>query len=156
MAQPAMKKPCLRFLWMPLNFNANTMVWDVIIHLTKKFQMNQDSPVISYTLVNWDPVPNRSRNLLLWYHGKTLSVAPPMFLCSVYWGFLPRVKQVEHEADHSIPYSVKVKNEWNFTSTAPVYLHGVVLGTGMTPLPRNCLLWNPKAHHWILCWVCAW
>jgi hypothetical protein len=31
------------------------------------------------------------------------------------------------EADHSPPSSPKVKNAWSYTSTPPIYLHGVVL-----------------------------
>jgi hypothetical protein len=31
------------------------------------------------------------------------------------------------EADHSPPSSVKVKNAWNYTTTHPIRLHGVVL-----------------------------
>jgi hypothetical protein len=37
------------------------------------------------------------------------------------------VKQSGHEADHSPPYSAEVKNAWNYTSTPPICLHGVVL-----------------------------
>jgi hypothetical protein len=31
----------------------------------------------------------------------------------------PGVKQVGREADHSLPYSVEVKNEWGYTFTHP-------------------------------------
>jgi len=44
----------------------------------------------------------------------------------------------EHEAGHSPPSSAKVKNAWSNTSTLPMCLHGMVLGsrTGTTlPLP---------------------
>jgi hypothetical protein len=37
------------------------------------------------------------------------------------------VKQPGHEADHSPPSSVEVKNVWSYTSTPPIHLHGVVL-----------------------------
>jgi hypothetical protein len=31
------------------------------------------------------------------------------------------------EADHSPPSSAEVKNAWSYTSTPPIFLHGVVL-----------------------------
>jgi hypothetical protein len=37
------------------------------------------------------------------------------------------VKRPGREADHSPPSSAEVKNEWSYTSTPPVRLHGVVL-----------------------------
>jgi hypothetical protein len=37
------------------------------------------------------------------------------------------VKQPGREADHSLPSSAEVKNEWSHTSTPPIRLHGVVL-----------------------------
>jgi hypothetical protein len=30
--------------------------------------------------------------------------------------------------DHSVPYSVEVKNEWSYKSSPPVYLHGLSKG----------------------------
>jgi hypothetical protein len=37
------------------------------------------------------------------------------------------VKQPGREADHSPPSSAEIKNEWSYTSTPPLHLHGVVL-----------------------------
>jgi hypothetical protein len=37
-------------------------------------------------------------------------------------------KQPGHEADHSPPSSANVKNSWSYNSTAPICLHGMVLG----------------------------
>jgi hypothetical protein len=37
------------------------------------------------------------------------------------------IKQPEHEADHSPPSSVNVKNAWSYTSTPPMCVHGMVL-----------------------------
>jgi hypothetical protein len=37
----------------------------------------------------------------------------------------PGVKRPGHEANHSSPSSAKVKNEWSYTSTPSVCLHGV-------------------------------
>jgi hypothetical protein len=39
----------------------------------------------------------------------------------------PGVKRPVNEADHSPPSSAEVKNAWNYTSTPPIRLHGVVL-----------------------------
>jgi hypothetical protein len=50
------------------------------------------------------------------------------------------VKRLGREAGHSPPHSAEVKNEWSYTSTPPVSLHGVVLSesTGTTlPLPHG-------------------
>jgi len=37
------------------------------------------------------------------------------------------VKLPEREADHSRPSSTEVKNVWNYISTPPILLHGVLL-----------------------------
>jgi hypothetical protein len=37
------------------------------------------------------------------------------------------VKRPGRKADHSPPSSAEVKNAWSYTSTPPIYLHGVVL-----------------------------
>jgi hypothetical protein len=42
-------------------------------------------------------------------------------------GPFPGVKRPGREADHSPPSSVEVKNVWSYTSTPPIFLHGVVL-----------------------------
>jgi cytochrome b561 len=38
---------------------------------------------------------------------------------------LPAVIRLACDAAHSYPHSKAVKNEWSYTSTAPIYLHGV-------------------------------
>lgn len=41
-------------------------------------------------------------------------------------GFLPMgVEWLGHETNHSPPSSVKVKNEWNYTTTPPLCFHGM-------------------------------
>jgi hypothetical protein len=37
------------------------------------------------------------------------------------------VKRPRREADHSPSFSAEVKNEWSYTFTSPIRLHGVVL-----------------------------
>jgi hypothetical protein len=37
------------------------------------------------------------------------------------------VKWLGHEVDHSPPSNAEVKNAWNYTSTPPIRLHGVML-----------------------------
>jgi hypothetical protein len=44
------------------------------------------------------------------------------------------VKRLRCEADHSPPCSAEVKNEWSYTSTPPICLHGVVLSLGQGQL----------------------
>jgi hypothetical protein len=39
----------------------------------------------------------------------------------------PEIKRPKREADNSHPPSTEVKNAWNYTSTPPVRLHGMVL-----------------------------
>jgi hypothetical protein len=61
------------------------------------------------------------------------------------------VKRPRREADHSLPSSAEVKNAWNFTSTTPVCLHGVVLSysIGATlpwPLPYFFMEWCLVKH----------
>jgi hypothetical protein len=49
---------------------------------------------------------------------------------SIQWvqgAFSLGVKRPGHEADHSPPSSAEVKNAWNYTSTPPIRLYGVVL-----------------------------
>ena len=38
---------------------------------------------------------------------------------------VPGVKRQGREVDHSPPFGTEVKNEWSYTSTPPVCLHGV-------------------------------
>jgi hypothetical protein len=38
------------------------------------------------------------------------------------------VKRLGREADHLPPSSAKVKNDWSYTTTHSIRLHGVVLG----------------------------
>jgi len=47
----------------------------------------------------------------------------PLF--SGYLGSFPRVKQLGHAVDHKSPSSAKVKNEWNYTTSACVCLPGI-------------------------------
>jgi hypothetical protein len=45
---------------------------------------------------------------------------PPSLLSNGYWGLLSRgIKRPGHDADHSPPTSVEVKNTWIYTSTVP-------------------------------------
>ena len=50
---------------------------------------------------------------------------PPVLLYNRCAGFLPRQKRTEREGDVSPPCSVKVKNDWNYTSTPPLRLRSV-------------------------------
>jgi len=38
-----------------------------------------------------------------------------------------KIKRPVFKANHSPPYSAKIKNEWSYTTTPPIRLHGVVL-----------------------------
>jgi len=52
---------------------------------------------------------------------------PPTLLFVRYWGLCPRGEAVRSWSCHSLPSSAKVKNDWSYTSTPPIQLHGVVL-----------------------------
>jgi hypothetical protein len=40
---------------------------------------------------------------------------------------VPGIKRLRRKADHSPPFSAKVKNAWSYNSTPPISLHGMVL-----------------------------
>jgi len=46
-------------------------------------------------------------------------------LLNGYWGSCTGIKRLGRDADHSPSFSAEVKNEWSYTSTSPVCLHGV-------------------------------
>ena len=46
----------------------------------------------------------------------------------MYHGSFPEVKGSGREVNHSTPSINKVKNEWSYTSTSPIYPHGVERG----------------------------
>jgi hypothetical protein len=52
---------------------------------------------------------------------------PPNLLSNGYRGPSLEERQPGLEADHSPPPSAEVKNEWSYTSTPPIRLHGLVL-----------------------------
>ena len=54
---------------------------------------------------------------------------PSSLIFNGYRGYVPRVKWLGREADHSVPLNGEVKNEWRYTSTA---LYAVLLWTGRT------------------------
>jgi len=50
---------------------------------------------------------------------------PPSILFSEYRRFFPEVNRSMHEGDHLLPSGAEVENEWNYTSTLFVCLHGL-------------------------------
>jgi hypothetical protein len=48
------------------------------------------------------------------------SIQPPSQWVSE---FIPGVKRLGHEADHSVPTSAEVTNQWSYTFTPPIRLH---------------------------------
>jgi hypothetical protein len=53
---------------------------------------------------------------------------PTSVLCIGYRGSLPAVKWPARGVDHPTPSSAEGKNEWNYTSTPPLWLHGMLHG----------------------------
>jgi hypothetical protein len=51
-------------------------------------------------------------------------IQPPIHL--VPWVLSPGVKRLGRESDHLSPSGAEVKNGWSYTTTHPIYLHGVV------------------------------
>jgi len=50
---------------------------------------------------------------------------PLCLLSNGYRGYCTGIKRPGRDADHSPSFSAEVKNEWSYTSTSPVCLHGV-------------------------------
>jgi hypothetical protein len=81
--------------------------------------------------------PVGAGNLSLHHHVQNGSGAHTASYLMGTRGSFSGVKRPGREADYSPPSSAEVKNEWSYTSTAPVRLHGVVLSlksTGTTLL----------------------
>ena len=108
--------------------------------------------------------PSRAKRFLFLFSPKSpyQLCGPPRLLFNGY-RVLPRggvVKQSGCEVNHSPPSSAVVKNEWSYTCTSPVYLHGMdrenfsfILFTSlrfMTTIQRN-----PKVLHG-KCKNCKW
>ena len=49
----------------------------------------------------------------------------PTFLLNGSRGSFPGLKRTGRDVDNSSPSSAEVKNEWSYTSTPPLYLHGL-------------------------------
>jgi len=49
----------------------------------------------------------------------------PSFLVNRYWRALLGSKCPQREVKNSLPSSTEVKNKWSYTSTPPIYLHGL-------------------------------
>jgi len=91
--------------------------------------MNQDSSVSTVTrkrgawLRNWGKTVSSSSRLFSSLKTKCCTAQTASYSADT-WSSVSEVKWLEHEADHSPPTSVKIKNEWSYTSTSP------------------CLFWN--------------
>ena len=53
------------------------------------------------------------------------ALGPTEFLSQGYGGSFPGLKRPGREVDHIPPHSSEGKNEWSYTSTSTVILHGV-------------------------------
>jgi hypothetical protein len=78
--------------------------------------------------VRWFEARQGAKNILF---SKTLKFPhrlwdPPRLILNGYKDTLPRRKGGggERKVDHSLPSSAEVKNEWSYTSTTPICLHG--------------------------------
>jgi hypothetical protein len=76
-----------------------------------------------------DPIrfPAGAGNFSLRYHFQTGYRAHTTSCPMATGGFFPWVRRPGHEADNSSPSSAGIKNAWNYTSTPPIRLHGMVL-----------------------------
>ena len=61
------------------------------------------------------------RPVRLWAHSSACSVHAKCF-------YFPGVKPTAREVDHYRPSSAEVKNEWSYTPSPPICLHGVNVG----------------------------
>jgi hypothetical protein len=71
--------------------------------------------------------PARTGNFSLHHRVLTCSGIHPASHQLGTGGSSPGIEQPVREADHSPPSSAEVKNAWSFTSSPPVYLHGVIV-----------------------------
>ena len=97
----------------------------------------------------WVSYPNRDRRFSLLQNHLDWLWGPPSFLFDGYFRFFlpflisfsslppslslslfffsPGFKQMVHDDDHSLPSSTKDNNEWSYTSTPSICLHGMLL-----------------------------
>ena len=66
----------------------------------------------------------RARNFSFLQNIQTGS-GPHRLLFNGYRGSFRGLKRLEREVNHSSPSSVEDKKEWSYTSTPPLYLHGI-------------------------------
>jgi hypothetical protein len=59
-----------------------------------------------------------------WMDGTDIHVRHVPWCCA--WELLPGVNRQVHEADHALPSSAEVKNDWSCTSTIQYVVNGVI------------------------------
>ena len=72
----------------------------------------------------WGSNSGRRKSFLYLKNVQTSSGTHPASY-SVGTRVFPGVKQAGHEVNDLPPSSSKIENEWSYTSTPPIYLHGV-------------------------------
>jgi hypothetical protein len=69
-------------------------------------------------------IPAEARDITLRQYVQTVSGSHPTSYWMVTRSSFPGVNRPWHEADHSPPFSGKVKNERDYTAIPPIRLHG--------------------------------
>jgi len=69
-------------------------------------------------------IPGGGKRLLFSPESPSRLKGPPHLLFSGFLRFLPGVKELWRDVYHFPPYSSKLRNEWSYTSSPTVCLHG--------------------------------
>jgi hypothetical protein len=83
---------------------------------------------------------------LLQYVQTVLGFQPASYWMGTRSSF-PGVNRPWHDANHSLPFSAKVKSEWGYTAIPPVYLYGAFT---FLPLLNMCSNTESHSHREIL------
>ena len=69
--------------------------------------------------------PGRFKSVFFSANRPALLWGPSSLLFNGYQGSLPGAKRLGREVSHLPPSNVEVKNEWSYTCSPPIRLHGV-------------------------------
>ena len=69
-----------------------------------------------------------SKNFRLLYTRPDRPWGPPSLLSNGYRSFFQGIKRPRHGVDHSPPSSAEVEDDWSYTFTTPLCLHGILRG----------------------------
>jgi hypothetical protein len=89
---------------------------NIVVGITTRLRSGRSMVRISLTARDFSLLQKESQHRLL---------GLPGFLFCVYRGSFPGVKRPGSEVNHSPSSSADIKNEWSYTSTPPLCVHGM-------------------------------